>query len=157
MTDKHAVWLDEERCLGSGNCVEVCPVQAIVITANLARIDDALCVGCGACIAACPQGAIQFVVEGEVIAVEKGPLPAVYESGPVAEVAKPVVTVGSTVAVGQATRAVGQQAGHLLAQIAKRGVSLLEQAAENYVENSSRARGTGSGAQHRERRRRGRH
>lgn len=47
----------EERCVGCGACVPVCPVGAISISDGLARTDREGCTVCGDCVAACPKGA----------------------------------------------------------------------------------------------------
>lgn len=52
-----AVTVDREKCNGCGNCVDVCPVQAITMTDMKAAINND-CVECGACVSLCPQGAI---------------------------------------------------------------------------------------------------
>jgi len=157
VSDEHRVWIDDQRCLGCGKCVEVCPVGAIAITDNSAQLDDAICTGCGTCVAACPEGAIRFVVEGQVISVEERALPALHQTSAVAEVAEPAVATGRTVALGQAARMVAQQAARWLTQVAREGASSLGQIAEHYVNNSAQPPGgAGSGAGHRERHRRGR-
>jgi Na+-translocating ferredoxin:NAD+ oxidoreductase RNF subunit RnfB len=41
-------------CLGYGDCVQVCPKEAINIIDRLAHIDKTRCVGCGLCVNECP-------------------------------------------------------------------------------------------------------
>lgn len=47
-------------CIGLGDCLKVCPQQAIVIENNTAVITSNCC-GCGKCINICPQGIIQLI------------------------------------------------------------------------------------------------
>lgn len=47
-----------EKCTGCGNCVDVCPYEAISIVDNTAIIDLDACTLCGACIAECPFDAL---------------------------------------------------------------------------------------------------
>ena len=54
----------EERCVGHGTCMRVCPTKAIRLKKNKAfRIVDQ-CIGCGECIRACREGAISAATEG---------------------------------------------------------------------------------------------
>lgn len=55
------VGIDSIKCTGCGNCVDVCPQQAITIDSNVAVVNQELCVQCGACVAICPTSAIQEV------------------------------------------------------------------------------------------------
>jgi electron transport complex protein RnfB len=50
-------------CLGYGDCVAVCPNNAITIDnkLNVAVIDPDKCIGCGLCIKECPMGIIKLV------------------------------------------------------------------------------------------------
>ncbi len=48
-------------CLGLGNCVKVCPVDAIKIVDNVAQIDREKCIACGKCVMECPRGIIGLV------------------------------------------------------------------------------------------------
>lgn len=50
-------------CMGLGNCVRVCPTNAITIENNLAVIDQDKCIACGKCAAECPRGIIGLVPE----------------------------------------------------------------------------------------------
>lgn len=57
--------IDEERCVGCGTCVELCPYDSIVLKSvydfereehkRLAVVDINTCQGCGACAAGCPS------------------------------------------------------------------------------------------------------
>jgi heterodisulfide reductase subunit A len=49
----------EDKCMGCGLCVEVCPYGAIKIVEGKAQVEEVLCKGCGCCSAACPSSAIQ--------------------------------------------------------------------------------------------------
>lgn len=48
-------------CLGYGNCVSICPNQAISVTNGLAVVEPELCDGCGACVKSCPTGVIRML------------------------------------------------------------------------------------------------
>ncbi|AGI48061.1 4Fe-4S binding domain protein [Thermoplasmatales archaeon BRNA1] len=48
----------EDKCVGCGNCADVCPNDAIEIK-DVAVIDEAKCVECDACVDECPSGAIE--------------------------------------------------------------------------------------------------
>ncbi len=56
-------YVEEGACVGCGECVEVCPADAIKISDQKSLIDGELCIGCASCIAACPYGAIDVVWE----------------------------------------------------------------------------------------------
>ncbi|MDI6689912.1 MAG: 4Fe-4S binding protein [Actinomycetota bacterium] len=66
-------FIDPERCTGCGNCIEVCPMQAISIQNEKAVIDTDECAECGLCVDECPNGAIyEREVESEVERREAG-------------------------------------------------------------------------------------
>lgn len=50
-------------CLGLGDCVKVCPQEAIFIKNGTATINE-LCNGCGKCISYCPKNLIKLVPVG---------------------------------------------------------------------------------------------
>ncbi len=54
--------VDEDICSGCGNCMSICPYEAIEMTdEGVVRVEDALCEGCGACTAVCMTGAMSLV------------------------------------------------------------------------------------------------
>lgn len=53
--------IDENKCIGCGTCVAICPVEAISFNAEgKAQIDKTKCIKCGACAASCPVEAIEI-------------------------------------------------------------------------------------------------
>lgn len=49
----------EEKCVGCGRCVEVCPHQVFAVEGKQARVVDRdACMECGACALNCPAAAI---------------------------------------------------------------------------------------------------
>jgi len=55
-----AVQINQEKCTGCGLCVEVCPVEAISMEDDKAKIDAEKCVDCGQCVGECPNEAINM-------------------------------------------------------------------------------------------------
>ena len=50
--------VDPDTCVGCGECVRCCPVEAISLVEDKAQIDGDTCIGCGECTVTCPHGAI---------------------------------------------------------------------------------------------------
>jgi len=48
----------EEKCIVCARCIQVCPVSAIQMINEEAKIDTKICIGCASCIAVCPVAAI---------------------------------------------------------------------------------------------------
>lgn len=51
--------VDQEKCVGCGVCVDVCPVGAISVD-DVAEVDHERCTGCARCVATCPEGALSL-------------------------------------------------------------------------------------------------
>lgn len=64
--DKFCTW----ACLGYGDCVNVCPQDAICVEDGVARIDPRKCIGCGMCARECPNGIIHLIKDTEKVVVE---------------------------------------------------------------------------------------
>jgi NAD-dependent dihydropyrimidine dehydrogenase PreA subunit len=56
---------DEDQCTGCGECVDICPVQAVTLEGDLPVIDEAWCIGCGVCGTVCPTGAVQIKLRSD--------------------------------------------------------------------------------------------
>jgi len=52
-------WIDEDKCVSCGICVEKCPVGAISMEDKKAKINMQECIHCGTCHSACPQEAVR--------------------------------------------------------------------------------------------------
>jgi heterodisulfide reductase subunit A len=65
--DPFVAEVNPDNCVGSGACVEVCPIEGTLSliemqmegeTVNRAQVNPALCTGCGICVAVCQNNAI---------------------------------------------------------------------------------------------------
>ena len=52
--------IDEEACIGCGDCVERCPTKALAVEDEVVRVDLRRCIGCGLCSSACPSEALSM-------------------------------------------------------------------------------------------------
>lgn len=50
----------EYGCMGKGDCVKVCPFDALKMEKGLPRVDQDKCTGCGKCVTACPRNIISM-------------------------------------------------------------------------------------------------
>ncbi|MBF0384865.1 MAG: DUF362 domain-containing protein [Candidatus Omnitrophica bacterium] len=62
--------VNEENCIGCGECVKICPANAIIIVSQKANVDGKKCIGCGNCAAVCPTWAM-FVFSSSGESVQK--------------------------------------------------------------------------------------
>ena len=58
---------DRERCIGCGQCVEICPVQVIKMEGDFPVIDKGWCIGCGVCAVPCPSSAVKLVRKSDAL------------------------------------------------------------------------------------------
>jgi NAD-dependent dihydropyrimidine dehydrogenase PreA subunit len=54
-----AAKIKKEACVACGACVDVCPVDAIIMN-DVAVIDEDTCIDCGTCVDECPNSAIEL-------------------------------------------------------------------------------------------------
>lgn len=59
----------KERCIGCGDCVQLCPHNAIEISNNGFRWDDKSCVRCKTCVQTCPAEAHEFI--GQTVTIDE--------------------------------------------------------------------------------------
>ena len=52
-------WVDKNECTGCGTCIEECPVDAIAMENETAKIDMDECIRCGTCHGICPEHAVK--------------------------------------------------------------------------------------------------
>ncbi len=66
--------IDVDKCTGCGQCVSVCPVEALsLVSANdphkknrkVAVLHEDICLGCGVCVRSCPTNALRVVPREE--------------------------------------------------------------------------------------------
>ncbi len=77
-------------CLGYGNCVKVCPFDAIHVVNGVAVVDTEKCKACGKCVAECPKHLISMVPKKANIKVACSST----DRGPVAMKACDVACIG---------------------------------------------------------------
>ena len=59
--------VDEEKCNGCGDCVDVCFYGAITMEGKQAVVDQAICDGCGLCTQMCSPGGIALYDNGKPV------------------------------------------------------------------------------------------
>jgi ferredoxin len=96
-TSPEKAFVIADLCNGCGDCVSICPANAITMQERKAKIDPFQCIGCGACIPVCPKEAIDFrnSTTKQIIATLRGVL-ADKEAGQVTVVAFVDKNVGYT-------------------------------------------------------------
>ena len=52
--------VDEDLCIGCGDCNDYCQFFALSVDNGFASIDQSLCMGCGICVTNCPQDALSL-------------------------------------------------------------------------------------------------
>jgi UDP-glucose 4-epimerase len=57
------VTVDEELCVGCGECLEVCAFSGMRMTDEIAYVNQDRCLGCGRCESVCPSEAITISID----------------------------------------------------------------------------------------------
>jgi len=55
----------EDRCIGCGICIQICPGGALEMVGNHPKFDGERCIQCFCCVELCPQGALRAVKRDE--------------------------------------------------------------------------------------------
>jgi len=55
--------IDPTLCAGCGECIDRCPMDAIMESKDLSEIVDGRCIGCGLCVSTCPETAISLIAK----------------------------------------------------------------------------------------------
>jgi Pyruvate/2-oxoacid:ferredoxin oxidoreductase delta subunit len=53
--------VDEDLCIGCGDCIDYCQFFALSVNNGYASIDQSLCMGCGVCASHCSQDALTLI------------------------------------------------------------------------------------------------
>lgn len=57
--DKSGIFVESNACVGCGDCVDVCPVDAVQVIDGKAVIDAEKCILCEICVQSCTYKAIR--------------------------------------------------------------------------------------------------
>lgn len=57
------VVVDEDLCVGCGDCIEVCKFRGMNMVDGIARVNHDRCLGCGRCETACQNDAISITID----------------------------------------------------------------------------------------------
>ncbi|UCF28299.1 MAG: 4Fe-4S binding protein [Chloroflexota bacterium] len=66
--------VDEDLCIGCGDCNDYCQFFALSVNNGYATIDQSICMGCGVCVTHCPQDALTLIhdpTKGEPLEIMK--------------------------------------------------------------------------------------
>ncbi len=56
---------DEDKCSGCGECVDICPIDAVKMEDDIPLVDLDWCIGCGVCSKKCSNDAIKMVARSD--------------------------------------------------------------------------------------------
>jgi Fe-S-cluster-containing hydrogenase component 2 len=141
------VYVDAKRCTGCGDCVGICPTDAISLPNGKAVIEESLCTACEACLEVCPQDAI-LAVEAVEPAVSRQIEPRPPHPADVLPV-RPGIRNWALPAIGSALLWTGRE---ILPRLASLAIEALEQRTQSTNQVASEETG---GRQRRRRQRRG--
>ena len=53
--------VDEETCVGCGECVDICQLDALSVDDGTVKVNEQYCLGCGSCVSKCPTESLSLV------------------------------------------------------------------------------------------------
>ncbi len=56
---------DTDECSGCGDCMDICPVDALKMQEDLPVVDEEWCIGCGVCATVCPTDAARMKIRDD--------------------------------------------------------------------------------------------
>ena len=59
-TSSFIVVVDEDECMGCGDCIDRCQVEALSIQDDIVTKNADRCIGCGLCVSVCPTSALRM-------------------------------------------------------------------------------------------------
>jgi len=75
------IFVDEDKCTGCGDCLEVCPEEgAVVLQEDKAVINQELCNSCAECLTSCPESAIYEVEAAPMVPEQAQPVQVTRQS-----------------------------------------------------------------------------
>ena len=60
-TEVGTIQVDEEKCVGCEDCLEVCVFKGMEMHDDIAEVNQERCLGCGRCDEVCPNDAISII------------------------------------------------------------------------------------------------
>lgn len=108
------IWIDVTRCSGCGDCVEICPEEAIALINQKAIVDHESCTGCGVCIDSCPEDAIEPVIQAEIVQADEQRAITQSRPSPLVRTAGTAVVVAGTGLLMKAAAGVVRAVGRWL-------------------------------------------
>ena len=60
-TSAYIAMVDEGSCMGCGDCLERCPMEALALEGDVVVRDSKLCIGCGLCVSSCTTDALRML------------------------------------------------------------------------------------------------
>jgi ferredoxin len=56
---------NEDECSGCGECIDICPIDAVKMENDMPLVDLDWCIGCGVCSKKCPNDAIKMMARSD--------------------------------------------------------------------------------------------
>ena len=69
------ILINFDNCIGCGDCVERCQMEAVALVDEVAVIDLERCIGCGLCVTTCSSDSLRLARKPEE---EQPPVPTTF-------------------------------------------------------------------------------